>query len=211
MGTREPKVDAYINKAAGFARPILTHVRETVHAACPDVVEEMKWSFPHFTYKGMLCSMAAFKEHAAVGFWKASLVLGDRATNGDAMGHLGRITKLSDLPPKKQLTAYIKKAMALNDEGIRETRAPKAPPQPLRVPADLAAALKKSKKAQATFDNFRPSHRREYIEWITDAKTDETRARRLKTAVEQMAEGKSQNWKYEKKAGARGAGPGASR
>src|SRR5712691_7566267 len=112
MGTRDPKVVASINKAADFAKPILAHFRETVHAACPDVVEEMEWSFPHFTYKGRLCSMAALKEHAAVGFWKASLVLGDEAKSRDGMGHLGRITTLADLPAGKTLTAYIKKAVA---------------------------------------------------------------------------------------------------
>jgi uncharacterized protein YdeI (YjbR/CyaY-like superfamily) len=200
MGARDSRVDAYINKAADFAKPILAHFRETVHAACPDVVEEMKWSFPHFTYKGMLCSMAAFKEHAAIGFWKASLVLGDDLKSGDGMGHLGRITRLSDLPSEKRLTAYVRKAAALNAEGIKEARAPRAPAKALRVPADLAAALKKNTKAQTTFDTFSPSHRREYIEWITGAKTDETRARRLKAAIGQMAEGKSQNWKYERKA-----------
>jgi uncharacterized protein YdeI (YjbR/CyaY-like superfamily) len=200
---RDPRVDAYINKAADFARPILTHLRETVHAAVPDVVEEMKWSFPHFTYKGMLCSMAAFKQHAMFGFWKASLVLGDKAKTDAGMGHLGRITKIADLPSKEELTAYIKKAVALNDDGVRVARTPKNPAsaRPVRLPADLAAALKKNKKAQTTFDHFSPSHRKEYIEWITGAKTDETRTRRLKTAVEQMAEGKSQNWKYEKKRG----------
>ena len=201
MGSRNPKVDAYIDKAADFAKPILAYVRETVHAACPDVVEEMKWSFPHFTRKGMLCSMAAFKEHAAIGFWKASLVLGDDVKSGDGMGHLGRITKLSDLPAKKDLTAYIKKAVALNEQGITEARAPRKPAKPLRVPPDVASALKANKKAQVTFDHFSQSHRREYVDWITDAKTDDTRARRLKTAIEQMAEGKSQNWKYEKKRG----------
>src|SRR5262245_3202477 len=199
MGTRDPRVDAYIDKAADLAKPILLQFREIVHGACPDVVEEMKWSFPHFTYKGMLCSMAAFKEHAAIGFWKPALVLGDQAKSGEAMGHLGRITTQSDLPPTKQLTAYVKKAVALNDAGIKEAPTPKAPPTPLRVPADLASALKKNKKAQTTFDHFSLSHRREYVEWIADAKTDETRARRLKTAIEQMAEGKSQNWKYEKR------------
>ena len=201
MGKKDPRVDAYINKAADFAKPILTHLRETVHAAVPDVVEEMKWSFPHFTYKGMLCSMAAFKQHAMFGFWKASLVLGDKAKTDDGMGHLGRITKIADLPSTKELTAYIKKAVALNDAGVKVARTPKNPARatPVRVPADLAAALKKNKKAQATFDAFSPSHRKEYIEWITGAKTDETRTRRLKTAVEQMAEGKSQNWKYERK------------
>jgi uncharacterized protein YdeI (YjbR/CyaY-like superfamily) len=210
MGARDPRVDAYIDKAADFARPILTHLRDTVHAAVPDVVEEMKWSFPHFTYKGMLCSMAAFKQHAMFGFWKGSLVLGDKAKTDAGMGHLGRITTIAELPPKKQLTAYIRKAAALNDEGVTIARAPKRPMSAaaLRVPPDLAAALKKNKKAQATFEKFRPSHRREYIEWITGAKTDATRARRLKTAVEQMAQGKSQNWKYEskKRVGTRGLG-----
>jgi uncharacterized protein YdeI (YjbR/CyaY-like superfamily) len=130
-------------------------------------------------------------------------VLDDRVKSDDGMGHLGRITKIADLPSKRELTSYIKKAAALNDEGVKVARTPKNPAsaRPLRVPADLATALKKNKKAQATFDGFSPSHRREYVEWITGAKTDETRTRRLKTAVEQMAEGKSQNWKYEKKRG----------
>ena len=201
MGKRDPRVDAYINKAADFARPILTHLRDTVHAAVPDVVEEMKWSFPHFTYKGMLCSMAAFKQHAMFAFWKASLVLGDKAKTDDGMGHLGRLTRIADLPSKKELTAYIQKAAALNDAGVTVARTPRNPAnaRSARVPRDLAAALTRNKKAQTTFANFSPSHRKEYIEWITGAKTDETRTRRLKTAVAQMAEGKSQNWKYEKK------------
>ncbi|HJZ72375.1 MAG TPA: YdeI/OmpD-associated family protein [Vicinamibacterales bacterium] len=204
MAKKDPRVDAYIDKAADFAKPILTHLRETVHAACPDVEEEMKWSFPHFTYKGMLCSMAAFKHHAAFMFWKGALVVGDGADDGDARGPYARLTTLSDLPPKKQLTAYIRKAVELNDQDVKVPRAPRGPAKPVRVPADLAAALKKNKTAQATFDTFSPSHRREYVEWIVEAKSDETRARRLKTAIEQMAEGKSQNWKYEKKTGARG-------
>jgi len=156
---------------------------------------------PAFTYNGMLCSMAAFKQHAAFMFWKGSLVVEDSLKRGDAMRQLGRITNLSDLPPKKALTGYIKNAAALNDQGIKPARAPKhaAAAKAVRVPADLAAALKTNRKAQTTFESFRPSHRREYIQWITGAKTDETRARRLKTAVEWMADGKSQNWKYEAK------------
>jgi uncharacterized protein YdeI (YjbR/CyaY-like superfamily) len=199
MGKRDPRVDAYIAKAAGFAQPILTEIRETVHASCPDVEEEMKWSFPHFVYKGVLCSMAAFTQHAAFGFWKGSLVLG-RGKNADAMGQFGRITKRSDLPSKNILAGYIRKAAALNEQGVKAPRAPKsAAPKIAKAPADLAAALKKSKKAQAGFDGLSPSHKREYIDWITEAKSDETRARRLAQAIEWMAEGKSRNWKYERK------------
>jgi uncharacterized protein YdeI (YjbR/CyaY-like superfamily) len=197
MGTRDERVDAYIARAAEFAKPILAHLRETVHEASPDCRETMKWSMPHFDYKGMLCSMAAFKQHVGFGFWKGRLVLGDRAAASSAAGNFGRITAVSDLPPKRVLRGYIKKAMALNDEGVkgpvRRKGAPKPPP---RAPADLAAALTRSARARKAFDAFSPSHRREYIEWIAEAKTEETRRRRLDTAVAWMAEGKSRHWKY---------------
>ena len=198
MGARHPRVDEYIANAAGFARPILSMIRDTVHASCPDVAETIKWSFPHFVYKGVLCSMAAFTQHAAFGFWKGRLVLG-RPKNAGAMGQFGRLAKVSDLPSKKILAGYIKKAAALNDQGVKAPRAPKrAAPRLLKVPADLAAALKKNAKAQAGFDALSPSHRREYIAWITEAKSDDTRARRLAQAIAWMADGKSRNWKYER-------------
>ena len=197
MGKRDLRVDAYISKAADFAKPILNQLREAVHASCPDVEEDMKWSFPHFMYKGMLCSMASFKEHAAFGFWKGSLIFDDQAKSAEAMGQLGRLGKPSDLPPKKVLAGYIKKAMALNDAGVKVPRAPKrASPKAVRIPDDLAAALKKNKKALTAFEGLSPSHKREYIEWTTEAKTAGTRLRRVETAVEWIGEGKSRNWKY---------------
>ena len=197
MGKRDPRVDAYIAKAADFAKPILTELRAIVHAACPDCEEAMKWSSPSFMYKGMLCGMSAFKEHAMFGFWKGPLVV--EAQTGDNQYRVfDRLTKLSDLPSKKVLTGYIKKAMALNDAGVAIKKAPKAPPKPIVVPTDLAAALAKNKKAKAAFDGFPPSHQREYLEWITEARRVETRTRRLQTAIAQMAEGKPHNWKYMK-------------
>jgi uncharacterized protein YdeI (YjbR/CyaY-like superfamily) len=195
MGTRDPRVDAYIANAADFAKPILTELREIVHAACPDCEEAMKWSSPTFMYKGMLCGMSAFKEHAMFGFWKGPLVVDDQ--KGDNPFRVfGRLTKRSDLPSKKTLTGYIKKAMALNDAGVTIKKAPKTSAKPIVVPKDLAAALAKNKKALAAFDGFPPSHKREYLEWITGAKRAETRTRRLQTAIAQMAEGKPHNWKY---------------
>jgi uncharacterized protein YdeI (YjbR/CyaY-like superfamily) len=197
MGTRDPRVDAYIARSADFARPILAHVREIVHAACPEIVETMKWSFPHFTYRGLLCSMAAFKQHCTFGFWRGSLILnGTDPKAREAMGNFGRITRLSDLPSKRVLAGYVKAAMRLNEAGVRPSPRPRRPKQPLRIPADVKGALAGNAKAQATFDGFSPSQRREYVEWITEAKTPETRSRRLVTAVEWMAEGKSRNWKY---------------
>jgi len=200
MGKRDPRVDAYIEKSADFAKPILKQLRAMVHDTCPDCEETMKWSFPHFEYKGMLCGMAAFKNHATFGFWKGSLVLptDGTAVPKDGMGHLGKLASVADLPPKRVLTGYIKKAMALNDEGVKVERKRKAAPKPLKVPADLSAALSKSKKAKTAFDTFSPSHKREYVEWITEAKSDDTRARRLAQAVDWIAQGKSRNWKYER-------------
>ncbi len=200
MATRDERIDAYIARSADFARPILEHIRKIVHEACPEVEETMKWSFPHFQYKGMLCSMASFKEHCAFGFWKSSLIVqnGDGETER-AMGQFGRITKLSDLPSKKVLTGYIKQAMKLNEDGVKSPTRSKPKdkaPRPVVVPDDLAKAIRANAAAQATFEKFSPSHKREYIEWITEAKTEATRNRRLEQAVEWMAEGKPRNWKY---------------
>ncbi len=203
MPKKDPRIDAYINKSHDFAKPILKHLRSLVHAACPDAEETMKWSFPHFDYKGeMMCSMAAFKEHCAFGFWKAALmkdpVLTDNAKTESAMGHVGRITSLKDLPPDKKLTAYIKEAMALNDKGIKAVKQKPVAKKELVVPAYFTNAVKKNKKAWATFEAFSYSNKKEYVEWITEAKTEETRQKRLDQAVVWMAEGKVRNWKYVK-------------
>ena len=198
MGHRDPRVDAYIENAASFAQPILTHLREVVHAACPEVQETLKWRSPSFEYKGMLCGMAAFKQHCAFGFWKHALVTGQSDKSEEAMGSFGRITAVKDLPARKLLTGYVKKAMELNEKGVKAPRNKTVPKGPLRVPEDLAAALKKNARARAAFEGFSPSHRREYVQWIADAKREETRKRRLATALEWMSEGKTQNWRYER-------------
>lgn len=197
MPSRDPRIDAYIENAAEFARPILRHLREVVHRGCPDVEETMRWSFPHFDHKGMMCSMAAFKEHCTFGFRKPELVLGDAGKEG-GMGQFGRITSVEDLPSKKVLIGYVKDAMRLNDEGVKPKRAqrPGKAKEEVDVPDELAAALKRNAKARATFEAFSPSHRREYVEWITEAKREHTRARRIEQAVAWMAEGKARNWKY---------------
>jgi uncharacterized protein YdeI (YjbR/CyaY-like superfamily) len=201
MGTRDPRIDTYIAKQKDFAKPILTHIREVVHAACPEVEETMKWSSPHFDYKGsMMCAMAGFKEHAIFGFWKGKLIDGvspNRNNGGEAMGNFGRLTSVKDLPAKRDLTALIKQAMRLNDEGIVVPRPKKAAKPEAVVPAELQAALKKNKKAAAQFAEFSPSKRREYVEWIVEAKREETKAKRVEQAVEWIAEGKARNWKYE--------------
>ena len=197
-------IDAYIAKAADFAKPILNHLRELVHATCPEAEEKMKWSFPHFDYKGeMMCSMAAFKQHAVFGFWKAALMkdplLLETAKSEVAMGHLGRITSLKDLPADKKIIGWIKEAMALNDKGMKLPAKPKSTEKKeIMVPDYFEKVLAKNKKASATFNAFSYSHKKEYIEWITEAKTDETKNKRMVQAIEMMAEGKSRNWKYAK-------------
>jgi uncharacterized protein YdeI (YjbR/CyaY-like superfamily) len=196
MATRDPRVDAYIAQSADFARPILLHLRKLVHTACPAVSETIKWGVPHFGYKGMMCGMASFKGHCTFGFWKGSLVLDGNAER-TAMGHFGRIASLDDLPADRTLIAYVKKAAALNDSGVKVARAPRAAKKPARTPADLAARLGKNAVARKTFAALSPSHKREYIEWISEAKTEATREKRLATTLEWLAAGKTRNWKYQ--------------
>lgn len=198
MANRDPRIDAYIAKAAPFAQPILLRVRELVHEACPDVEETMKWSMPTFVYAGgILAGMAAFKQHASFGFWRHAEVVGDDSPR-DGMGSYGKMTSLKDLPPKTRLMADIKRAAALNAQGAKAPATRKAAPRPPPdTPPELAAALAKNRKAKATFDAFPPSCKREYVEWIVEAKRQETRDKRLAQAVEWMAEGKRRNWKYE--------------
>ena len=195
MGKNDPRVDAYIEKSADFAKPILKHLRALVHTECPDVIETIKWSFPNFEYKGILCGMASFKEHCAFGFWKSSLV---DSRSDKAMGQFGRITSVSDLPKDSVILGYIKKAMEVNESGVKVHPRPRKTKPPFKVPADLSAALKKSAAAQKVFDGFSPGKQRDYVEWITEAKTKETREKRLAIAIAQIKEGKPRHWKYMK-------------
>jgi uncharacterized protein YdeI (YjbR/CyaY-like superfamily) len=199
MANHDPRVDAYIAKSASFARPILEHLRALVHEACPTVDESLKWSMPFFSYKAApMCMMAAFKQHCSFGFWLSKEVTG--GSDEDGMGQFGKLASLKDLPPDRQLSAHLKKAMALNEAGVKKAR-PKAAAKPAQtLPDDLAALLAQKKHAAArkAWESFPPGAQREYVEWIVEAKTDATRQKRLATTLEWLAEGKRRNWKYEK-------------
>lgn len=203
MATPDPRIDEYIAKSADFAKPILNHLRDVIHKACPRVEETIKWSFPHFDYSGsILCSMAAFKQHCAFGFWLGSLMSDPHklmSTVGEktAMGHFGRLQNLGDLPSDKILITYIKEAMALNEKGVKVKKERSTKTKEIEIPPYLSDALKKNKKASEAFYKFSPSHRKEYLEWITEAKTEATRAKRIATTLERLSEGKSRHWKYQ--------------
>ena len=199
MPATDPRVDAYIDNAQDFAKPILNHLRKLVHEACPDVQETMKWSFPHFDYKGMMCSMASFKEHCAFNFWK-QVLLEQSAFPAEktAMGSFGRITSLKDLPSDKTLKKLIVDAARLNDQGVKVSKTVSKEKKELVVPDILMSALATNALAAETFNNFPYSKKKEYVDWITEAKTDATRDKRLGTTIEWLAEGKARNWKYEK-------------
>ncbi len=195
--SRDPRIDAYIERQADFAKPILERIRAAVHAACPEAEETVKWSMPHFMYKGqMMAGMAAFKAHATFGFWRGKDVVGETGAERDAMGQFGRLESVDDLPPSDVLEGLIRKAAALNDAG-RKTREKKPLKPEAETPPDLVEALAGNAAAQATFDSFPPSARRDYVEWVTEAKRAETRARRVAQSVEWLAEGKRRHWKYE--------------
>jgi uncharacterized protein YdeI (YjbR/CyaY-like superfamily) len=202
MSHYDKRVDAYIAKSAEFAQPLLEHLRELVHEACPDVEETIKWGFPHFQYKGILCSMASFKAHCSFGFWKGAIMDDPKGIlsiiGKTSMGHFNRITAIQDLPARKILMAYVKHAMQLN-EG--EIKVPKKviKSKTLVVPGDFLKRLKKKKNAFDIFEAFSNSHRNEYVQWITESKSEATRTKRIDQAVEWLNEGKSRNWKYAKK------------
>jgi len=201
MGSKDKRIDAYIAKAGDFAKPILDQLRKAIHAGCPSAEESLKWRHPAFMYKGMLCGMAAFKEHCTFGFWKHSLMFSNNSTaqkKAEAeLNRLGRITRVNELPPENRLREYIKEAMRLNDEGVKIQRAPKPRgDRTIIVPEFFAAALKKNRQALTAFENFSYTNKKEYVEWLTEAKREETRASRLETAIAWIAEGKPRNWKY---------------
>jgi uncharacterized protein YdeI (YjbR/CyaY-like superfamily) len=194
---REPRIDTYIAKAEPFARPILEKVRERVHAAAPEAEEAMKWSAPGFTVDGkILLMMAAFKAHAALNFWRGQEI-GDGNPKAGAMGQFGRLTSLDDLPADDELDALIREAAALAKTAPAPRKVKHEPKPPAELHPDFAAALDANPKAKAALAGFPPSARRDYLDWIAEAKQDATRAKRIATAVEWLAEGKKRHWKYE--------------
>lgn len=203
MTKTDARIDAYIDKSEEFAKPIMEYIRAIVHEACPDAEEGWKWSFPHFLYKGkILTAMCAFKKHCAMGFWLEAEMktvkeyTKDREKNG--MFTLGKIEKIEDLPAKSKLTAMIKEAMELTDMGVTLKKTPPSK-NSLPIPDYFEKALKANKKAWETFEKASPSFRKEYINWITEAKTETTRNKRMEQALEWISEGKGRNWRYEKK------------
>jgi uncharacterized protein YdeI (YjbR/CyaY-like superfamily) len=200
MPHHDDRIDAYIAKAAPFARPILEHLRAVVHEACPTAEETLKWSMPHFTYAGkILAGMSAFKQHAAFAVPMLDRSEGQADKRDEAMGHYGRISALSDLPAKRTLVAQLKQAVEAIDAGGKLRSSKRDTPKPsLPMPDDFAKALTKTAAAKTHFAKFAPSKQREYVEWIVEAKQEATRARRIAQAVEWISEGKARHWKYEK-------------
>jgi uncharacterized protein YdeI (YjbR/CyaY-like superfamily) len=205
--TFDSRIDLYIAKSRPFAQPLLNHLRELVHKACPGVVETIKWSRPFFEYKGVILgNMSAFKEHCSFGFWgeEISAVLRDaRVLKPDAMGSLGRLTRIEDLPSNKQMLDLISRATAFIESGqytspiAARHKVVKAPAPAVEAPPEFTRALKANKKASAAFAAFSPSCKREYVEWIAEARRAETREKRITTAIDWISEGKQRNWKYQ--------------
>lgn len=202
MGKKSLEVNAYIRNAAGFAKPILEHFRNLVHTACPTITETIKWGFPHFEYKGIVCSMAAFKNHCAIGFKKASLLKDPyqilQTSEKNAMGNFDKVTSIDSMPEDAILIAYIQEAVSLNENDIKPPVKHKTKTPLPAIPETLKKALLENKKASSTFANFSDSHKREYILWLNEAKTTQTFEKRLASTLAWLEEGKDRNWKYKK-------------
>jgi len=204
MGTRDNRVDEYIAKSSDFAKPILRHLRRLVHSGCPDVEETIKWGFPNFVYHGLLCNMASFKQHCSFGFWKAARLSDSRnllsKIGKTAMGNFGQLKSLTDLPPDKTIIAFVQQAAKLNAQGIKiPIRKRGTGRKALKVPKYFKDALSKNSKALKSFQSFSYTNQKEYVDWLTEAKTKETRNKRLVSSIEWLSEGKIRNWKYLKK------------
>lgn len=201
MKNKNIQIDLYIAKSAEFAKPVLEHIRYVVHKACPEIEETIKWGMPSFEYKGLVCGMAAFKAHCTLTFHKGNLMNDEHGilspVGKTGMGQLGKLTSIKDLPNEKILIAYVKQAVKLNEAGVKQTKA--ATTTSIEVPDYFLKVLKKNKEALKTFEAFSNSHKKEYLEWITEAKKEETRISRMEKAIEMLSEGKSRNYKYEKK------------
>lgn len=197
---KNKKVDEYISQAHDFAKPILIHLRKLIHIACPQAEESIKWGHPHFEYKGLLCNMAAFNKHCAFGFWKATLMKDAdllQENNADAMGHSGKIKSLSDLPKDRIIIDLVKEAVLLNEKGITlPVRKPSDKKYEIAVPLLLKKELIKNKIASDSFNNLSSYHKKEYIDWIDEVKTEKTKLMRIATTIKWLTEGKTKNWKY---------------
>ena len=203
MSDFNPKVDEYFAKSEEFAIPIMEYLRQIIHDTCPDVVEVMKWGFPHFDYKGdMMCILGSFKKHCSFSLYKAELMVDPKIAEsvkaGQKMGYLDKIKSVSDLPEEKVLVAYIKEAMTLNEKGIKKVKPKTEPKQPIEIPDYFSEKLALNPKAKEIFESQSPSFRKEYLVWIIDAKTDATRQKRIEESLEWITEGKGRFWKYKK-------------
>ncbi|MBX3659873.1 MAG: YdeI/OmpD-associated family protein [Ramlibacter sp.] len=203
VAQRSPKVDEYLANSAEFARPILEHLRKILHAHCPELVEEIKWGIPHFDYKGeMMCMFAAYKSHCSFTFWKQSIMTDARLKkNPDlpaAKRFMGKLTSVSDLPPEAELVALLRQAMTLNEQGVKLSPRKPAPLTEIEIPGYFAERLADNSNARAIFESKSDSFRKEYVVWITDAKTESTRNKRIEESLAWIAEGKSRFWKYQK-------------
>src|ERR1700744_4798987 len=199
----DPRVDAYIDKAAPFAKPILEYIRQVVHDASPQITETIKWGMPFFDYKGPVCMMASFKQHLGFGFWKASRLSDPdgliKGTDDEAAaGSFGRIEKMEDLPPAEVLADFVRQIIAINESGIKEPKKPVTPKSEIAMPDDFKELLSANATAVGYFEDFSPSKKREYLEWIVDAKSDATRLKRMEQALEWISDGKSRHWKYQR-------------
>lgn len=206
MAKKDKRVDAYIEKAQPFAKPILNKLRQLIHKANPHVEETIKWGMPSFEYKGPFCSFAAFKQHAVFGFWKYKLINDPNGflqeisnKGGTAMGNMGRMTDVKNLPADNYIIDFIKQAKKLNDDGVKMPPRIKKAATSMALPPAMLRAIKSNKKALQVWNSFSTSHKNEYVEWITEAKTDETCSKRTETMLQWLQEGKSRNWKYMKK------------
>src|SRR5438270_1264994 len=178
--------DSLANAPEG-TRPILVRLRRIFRQASPKLEEAIKWGVPCYLFKGPVGGFAAYKQHVSWGLWKSRALNDPEGLLGRGVSVMaGKITKVSEIPPAAKIIALIEQVIALNEAGIKSPK----PPEP-ELPADFAAAMKKAGKAARHYAAFTPARKWQYVNWVTQAKRAETRAKRIEIAVERIGEGKT--------------------
>lgn len=196
MNEASENITAYIEKATPEFKEVMIALRSVLNNPNFDIKEDWKWGAPNFNNEGMICWLAHFRNHVGMNFFKGTLIKDKYNLFTHYREEKGnRQLKFSDINQiiPEQIEYYIEEAIKLNQENIKVVKKE----IDTSLPLDLETELNNNPKAKMFFESLAPSYKRDYIEWIEEAKREATRTKRLATTMEWLSEGKKKNWKYE--------------
>jgi hypothetical protein len=195
------QINQYMAELPEWQRRMLVRLRQLIHEAAPEVEEAWRWDKPHFDNAGIMVGLCAFKEHVAVWFHKGALLkdtkkLFEATARTEEKGMRAYKLHEGDKINEAAFLDLVKQAVAVNDKGTK-LREAKPTKKALVVPEDLEQVLRKDPTAWANWEAFPVGHRRAYVEWVTDARQEETRKRRIAQSLEKIREGEQQEERHQ--------------